>query len=335
MKLFIGNLPSFYRIEQWNRISEKLSLLVILTDNLNLNDRNKDFYHGEMKFNHFFLNGFFFQKVLSLYRLVKRNNYSEFVIDGWDSPYSWIAAFLSPKNKNSCVIESTIYESSNKGTRGFLKRFFLSRMSKAYPCGKAHIELLKSLNYKGIICETGGCGILNYKEQPPFEKRNIVKNFLFVGRLVEVKNLKLLINVFNELPALNLTIVGFGEQECELKSIANSNICFLGAIDNKQLWRYYRETDCFILPSKSEVWGLVIEEALNNGTPVIVSNKVGCNKDLVTEDYGLIFDYDSSISLKNAIMKMTEIDFYNSLRKNISQLNFENRAQHQIDVFIS
>lgn len=60
---------------------------------------------------------------------------------------------------------------------------------------------------------------------------------------------------------------------------------------------------CFAI-SKSEPWGLVIEEAMNNGLPVIVSNKVGCSIDLVAEDVnGIIFDLDDRNSLKNAVLE--------------------------------
>lgn len=333
MKYFIGNLPSFYRIEQWNRISQKTELFVIITDDLNLKDRNKDFYSGVIKFNHAYLSGNKVKRIIRMIELLRQDSYSELIVDGWNSSFTWLAALLSPKKKNSCIVESTIYESTIVGFHGLLKRLFLKRMSKAYPCGKAHVELIKRLGFNGRIVETGGCGILNYKPQPEYQTRELVRNFLFVGRLVEVKNLKMLVEVFNELPHLNLLIVGFGDQEKTLKKIARKNISFAGAVKNQEVWSYYRNADVFILPSKSETWGLVVEEALNNGTPVIVSNKVGCNNELAKSDYGIVFRYDSKDSLKKAIVEMTNVSYYNSLRNNISKIDFAKRAQHQIDIF--
>lgn len=93
----------------------------------------------------------------------------------------------------------------------------------------------------------------------------------------------------NTLPSLRLTIVGFGEQEDELRALAGANVTFAGAVNNKRLPEIYQAHDVFILPSKSEPWGLVVEEALNNGMPVIVSDRVGCHKALINAQNGLVF----------------------------------------------
>ncbi|MCD8181744.1 MAG: glycosyltransferase family 4 protein, partial [Bacteroides sp.] len=176
--------------------------------------------------------------------------------------------------------------------------------------------------------------VLNYVNQPPYVQRDKVENFLYVGRLVDVKNLIYLINVFNKLPSLTLRIVGFGPLEGRLKHLAKSNIIFEGAVNNDKLSSYYQQNDVFILPSYSEPWGLVVEEALNNGMPVIVSNRVGCNRDLVTSERGLVFDINEYNSLENAINRITEIDFYNHLRKNISKMNFGDRTAKQVNLYI-
>ena len=99
----------------------------------------------------------------------------------------------------------------------------------------------------------------------------------------------------------------------DIERLAKENIIFHGAIDNKKLSSVYQNNDVFILPSYSEPWGLVVEEALNNGTPIILSDKIGC-KDDVLDSNGLEFQCDSEQSLHNAIAKIVELDFYNSLR---------------------
>ena len=149
-----------------------------------------------------------------------------------------------------------------------------------------------------------------------------------------MKNLEFLVNVFNELPDLELNIIGEGILKDKLQSIAKDNIHFLGYINNKELSKYYQENDVFVLPSLSESWGLVVEEALNNGLPVIVSDRVGCNKDLATKEMGLIFQCNNPNSLKKALLKITNIDFYNALRLNISKMDFNQRAENQVKAYI-
>lgn len=176
---------------------------------------------------------------------------------------------------------------------------------------------------------------MNYQLQPAYEPRTKVTKFLYVGRLSPEKNLDLLIKAFETLSDLSLDVIGFGPQEAELKAAAPDNVKFLGAIDNDRLPAYYRIHDVFILPSKSEPWGLVVEEALNNGTPVIVSDRVGCQADLVKEDTGLVFNYDSVDDCRETIRKITDLTLYNSLRLGVSKLDFDERAHRQVMAFLS
>ncbi len=332
-KVFLTNLPSFYKNNLFTEIAKEKSIYVIYYYHL-AGDRNEDFFKGELRFAHSFLPDGFWNKTRFLQEFFSKNLYEELVIGGWDDKISWIMALLSPKQKNSCIVESSIFESQTSGIKGFIKRIFVSRLSKAYPSGKLQAQLLDKLRFKGKKIPYGGCGLLNYQPQPPYVPRNSVKNFIYVGRLVPVKNLDLLIRVFNGKPNLHLTLVGFGEQDLELKTMAGKNITFTGAIENKDLPEYYKNADVFVLPSKSEAWGLVVEEALNNGTPVIVSNRVGCRADLVNDNTGLVFEYDSEKSLTAAVDKICDVDYYNKLREGVSHMNFAARARHQVESFL-
>lgn len=332
-KVFITNIPAFYKITLFNEIAKCEPIHVIFTSNIETS-RNKDFVKGKLMFDHTFLPKGLWNQIKAMRIFMNQTTYEEIVIAGWDSQLYWLIVFLSKKQKNSCIVESSIYESKTTGLKGLAKKIFVSRLSKVYPSGFLQEKLIEALNFKGKRILYGGCGILNYQPQPPYIPRKEVKNFIYVGRLIPEKNLELLILVFNKKPNLNLTIVGFGTLEDELKAIAHENISFTGAIDNKKLPVYYQQADVFVLPSKSETWGLVVEEALNNGTPVIVSDRVGCKEDLVNEDTGLVFSYDSEQSLSDAIDSICNVKTYNKLRKGVSYLDFMARARHQIESFL-
>ena len=112
------------------------------------------------------------------------------------------------------------------------------------------------------------------------------------------------------------------------------NIHFLGAVNNVELPKVYQSHDVFILPSKKEPWGLVVEEALNNGMPVIVSDMVGCYETIVNEDNGLVFKFDDKDSLMQAINRMSDVDYYNRLRKNISKYDFAKIEKEQVSCYL-
>jgi len=88
------------------------------------------------------------------------------------------------------------------------------------------------------------------------------------------------------------------------------------------------------LPSISEPWGLVVEEALNNGLPVIVSSRVGCLGEVVTADVGLSFNFDDANDLGFAIEKITNLNYYNNLRYNISKLDFDAITHGQVKSYL-
>lgn len=335
MKVFITKIPAFYKINLYNRISRKSKIFVIYTDTLS-SDRNADFYDGKMEFEHIFLKCTGkISRSIELVKILFHLEYEEVIIEGWYQLCYWVVAFLSPKKKNAVAIESSVYDSKTSGIIGWIKRLFVSRISKAYVSGKLQKDLMDALDFKGVSIITKGVGIFNIVKMPPYERRNSVIKFLYVGRFSTEKNLFMLMQAFGSLPQVTLTMIGFGLLENELQEKAPQNVNIIGAVENKELYKYYQNHDVFILPSTSEVWGLVVEEAMNNGLPVIVSNKVGCAFEVVKDgENGLIFDVDNIDDLKSKILHITELDYYNMLRKNVYAIDFEEIARYQAEVYL-
>ena len=332
-KIIVTNIPAFYKIRLYNEVNKKIHLTVIFTDAIEAS-RNKDFVDGTIEFDYKILRGSIIKKIRTALSVVQSIDYDELILGGWDHPVLWALAFRFPTCKNAFFIESSYFESRINGIKGFIKSLYVKRLSKIYASGKSQRKITDNLGFKGETVITKGVGVFNFIPQPDYKPKTEVKNYFYVGRFVEVKNLKFLISVFNELPQYNLYLAGFGEQEQELRRLAKENVHFLGAIDNKKLSTFYQQMDVFVLPSKSEPWGLVVEEALNNGIPVIVSDRVGCAEEIINNSNGLIFHYNDKKEFVAAINKMAEIDLYNRLRKNISKLNFEEIEQAQIACYI-
>lgn len=332
MKIIITNYPAFYKINLYNEIAMKIPILVVFIKQKK-NNRNSDFYKGNMNFKYVFLKGNRIQRIIQVIKLLKQNRFDEIIVGGWDYFEYWISIIFSNKSNNSVVVESSYNESSVSGIKGLIKRLFISRISTTYVSGKKHIDLVNHLGYKMKLVITKGVGIFNYRDQPLYVPRLKVQYFLYVGRLVEVKNMKYLIHKFNSHPEYKLDIIGFGSQETELKKMAKSNIKFLGHIDNKELYKYYQKTDVFILPSKSEPWGLVVEEALNNGTPVMLSNMVGCAEEILDGQNGVMFSLEKD-DFEERLAEICNIDRYNSMRKHISKMNFEEIQKKQVECYL-
>jgi len=298
--------------------------------------RKNDFFSGEIEFDFISLENYsIIRKLKIIFNIIKRYNYDELIICGVNELTSWLCAFISPYYKNSTVVESSYHEATVTGLKGFLKKIFFKRISVTYASGVSQEKLTRLLKFKGKVIVTKGVGIFNIIKQPQFKPSVIVKDFIYVGRLSPEKNLVFLIEVFNKLKNINLHIIGYGPQEGLLKKIAKDNTFFYGAVENKKLPEMYQRCNVFILPSAKEPWGLVVEEALNNGLPVIVSNKVGCAEEIIEEDHnGLIFEFNSFTSLLGTITKMSDIAYYNNLKLNVSKLNFNLIADYQVNCYL-
>jgi len=117
--------------------------------------------------------------------------------------------------------------------------------------------------------------------------------FLYVGRIIKHKNVEALIHQFNtkfnDKDAV-LRIVGSGVESDYLKTKYESNkVNFAGKLFDKNLINEFHNASCFVLPSLFEPWGLVVNEALSSGLPVIATKNVGAIFDLIqNKDTGFI-----------------------------------------------
>lgn len=103
-----------------------------------------------------------------------------------------------------------------------------------------------------------------------------------------------------------LLIVGDGQLLSDLQKRAQqtgwSSIKFVGFKNQTELPHYYDLCDVFVLPSMNEPWGLVVNEAMNAGKPIVVSDQVGCALDLVKHGInGFVFEAGDVDGLKRSL----------------------------------
>lgn len=140
--------------------------------------------------------------------------------------------------------------------------------------------------------------------------------FLFVGRIVEAKGVFELLDGYAQLPAeirsqVGLVLVGDGDARERLMQhaakIAPGRIQFVGFVHREQLAEFYALAEALIFPTYSDTWGLVVNEAMSCGLPVVVSNVAGCVADLVEEGWnGLVVPARSPAHLTTAMSRFVE-----------------------------
>lgn len=126
---------------------------------------------------------------------------------------------------------------------------------------------------------------------------------LYVGRLVRAKGVTDLLQAYAALDPeireqLGLVFVGDGPMRAELEADARSvfpgSVHFAGFVDRDELASYYALAECLVLPTHSDTWGLVVNEAMACGLPIVCSRVAGCAADLVDANGKLVNPGDIS-----------------------------------------
>jgi len=195
--------------------------------------------------------------------------------------------------------DSTAFDRPSTFLKNLLKRIFFSQCAVIFGYGtRSHDYILSFGVPKDRIifgCQAAAL-IHNYNVADVLARRNTTNvcphRFLYVGRLSPEKNIADLIHAFNKVVSVyadaKLIIIGQGLLEKQLIELSvelrlTDLIEFVGPKDMIYVCNEYLKADCLVLPSSSEPWGLVVNEALSFGCPVIVSNRCGCVPELVIE----------------------------------------------------
>lgn len=135
--------------------------------------------------------------------------------------------------------------------------------------------------------------------------------FLLCGQMIARKGVDLLVEALTQVSAGRLLLVG---REAELAALLaplpaaiRDRITYAGFQPPKALPTFFAQADVFVLPSRYDGWGVVVNQALGAGLPILCSDKVGAAHDLVREEKnGLIFRADDATALAAAMQRIVD-----------------------------
>ena len=145
--------------------------------------------------------------------------------------------------------------------------------------------------------------------KPPREPGTVT--FLFCGQMIARKGLDYLLAAFATLPDhARLLLLG---REAELPQLLTAlpesiraRVHYAGFQPPDALPQYFAQADIFVLPSRYDGWGVVLNQALGAGLPVIASDQVGAAYDLLRDDHnGYIFRAGETQSLAEKMARFT------------------------------
>ncbi|MEO8891262.1 MAG: glycosyltransferase family 4 protein, partial [Coleofasciculaceae cyanobacterium] len=265
----------------------------------------------------------FTQLLRQLYAVLSQLNPDIIVIAGYARPAMLATLLWSIRNQKPSVLlsETKKDDAPRSWWSEMLKKWILKHYKSALVGGQPQKRYLTELGMPAEAIFLGYNVVGNESYHPkkikslplPVER----PYFLAINRFVPKKNLLFLISAYaayrqtTGANAWDLVLCGEGvlrpQIEQKIAELDLKNVVHLpGFLQQDELLPYFAHAKCFIHASIQEQWGLVVNEAMAAGLPVLVSNRCGCFEDLVIEGVNSFgFDPDNSQQLIDLMLKVS------------------------------
>jgi glycosyltransferase involved in cell wall biosynthesis len=248
-------------------------------------------------------------------------------IPGYSESFSLLTARLCKKLGIPAILMSDSHDLGQRRhpLKEAMKRRIIRLFDAAFVAGAPHADYLVRLGFPHRKITTGYDVIDNLHFAPNAEATdrpttfNLPDRFFFCcSRFVEGKNLQFLIDAFHRYKrqagplAWDLVITGDGPLYTPLlRHVQRLSLChnvhMIGHKSYDELPHLYATAGAFVFPSLSETWGLVVNEAMAAGLPLLISNVIGCQHDLVRNGVnGYLFDPNDMTQLAALMARVAE-----------------------------
>jgi len=268
----------------------------------------------------------------SLFKELKRRPWDAVVVSGYNHPTMLAAMLWCARNKVPFIPQGESHVlKTRSGFKESIKKAFLKpvlkKASAAFATGSAAKAYWKECGIpEERIFIVGNVPDVDFFKQASIEaslqRPGIRDKYqlgnrptgIFVGRFIPVKGVDILLHGLASLRPRdrpNLLLVGDGPEKEKLQSIVNEHrlpVHFLGFRQKDELPPFYAASDFFVLPSREEPWGVVVNEAASCGLPLCLSHKVGSAPDMLEDGRnGYRVEPNSAEFWANTLVKMAEL----------------------------
>ena len=322
--LFLTNIPTPYRVDFFNSLGN-LCDLTVLFERKDAKNRNNEWlsndshnfsavYLPSLKFGNDFALSF------GVFKWLNDKSYDLIIIGGYSTPIGMIAIeYLNLIKKNYILNCDGGFKKNDNPLKYSIKKHFISKANAWLSTSHGTNEYLiyyganaeriykypfTSLSKKDILDS-----IVSKSEKNKIKEKLGIKEskmILSVGQFIPRKGLDTLINSCKNIPE-DIAICIIGDEPTDeylalVKSLNLNNVYFPGFKTNDDLKEYYKAADLFVLPTREDIWGLVINEAMANGLPVITTDKCVAGLEMIKSgENGFIVPIDDSETIAEKI----------------------------------
>ena len=353
--LFLVNTPSPYRVDFFNELGKLCDLTVLFETT---NARTRDSKWTAEKFSNFkakFLKGVRIGDAEAfcpgVIRYLSCKKYDIIVVGMYSSPTGMLAVWHM-KHRHIPFVLSTDggMKKQDSGFKHRLKEYFIGSASAWLSTGKTTTDYLKyygadesrvyqypftSVRQKDILKRI----VSDSEKKELRQKLNMTeaKIVISVGQFIYRKGYDILLNSCRNLNKnIGIYIIGGKptEEYLALREKHNlTNVHFVDFMNKDELSEYYKAADLFILPTREDIWGLVVNEAMAYGLPVITTDKCVAGVEMIQpKKNGILVPAEDSKALAEAICRAFDIDSQEALNT-AKEYTIENMAIKHMQVF--
>lgn len=354
--LFLTNIPAPYRIDFFNRLGRHCELTVWFEA---ANEANRQWEIDGLgrHFQYKFLKGrtFGLDKHLnpSIVRELEAQPYDAYILGCYSSPTEMIAIhWLKLRRKPFILNSDGGFPGEERWLLRKLKTYLISSASLWLSSGSQCTRYLRHYGaqddrireYPLAAAELSAGA--QAQQMTPADRAQFKAvhqlgevTLLAVGQFIPRKGFDVLIRAFGTLqgeagiPSVSLLLVGGGPEKSRyarmIREAGIRNVTLLDFMQQSELAPYWQAADLFVLPTRYDVWGLVLNEAASFGLPIVTTSRAGAAHDLVRHgENGFVVPPDDEDALLQGCLQLVRD---RGLRERFSRRSRELAALYSLD----
>lgn len=352
--LFLTNVPSPYRVKFFNELGKHCNLTVVFEKKTSTErDESWKSYSFDW-FKGIILEGFSVNAdtslCLSVKRFLKKDLFDVIVCCNFTSPTGMYAVRYMKKHHIPYILESDGgFAKSGKGFREKLKHHSIAGADYYLSTSTIHDEYYLKYGAKTeqIVRYPFSSVSENEILKTPIsgeEKTKIKQSLcveedimiLSVGQFIHRKGFDVLLQSASSFPKNTGVYIVGGEPTEEYTKLKEqlglSNVHFVGFKKPSELSKYYQAADLFVLPTREDIWGLVINEAMASALPVVTTERCLAGVEMIENNVnGKIASAENISELTEAI---TGLLSDSDMMKGIALANLDKAHQYTIETMV-
>ncbi|MRI02601.1 glycosyltransferase [Kriegella sp. EG-1] len=349
----IINIPAPYRLPMYEILNKRFGedFMVIFCANT---ESNRKWNINELQFKHTFLkenvrlkkDGFnYVHNNPEVFKVLKKYKPDNVIATGFNPThlYGWLYTLLYRKNFIPMTDGWLGSEKDLSWVHTLVRKIVFKTSSVFVGASKNSMKLFEAYGIpKDKIFQSALC-IHNskFENEKKFENRkyHVMYSGQFTERKLPLFFADVVIKLSQKIDGFKVLILGSGPLKEELFSKLDANNIdydFPGFISQEELPKYYSDAKLFLFTTRMDPWGVVVNEAMASGTPVITTPFAGVVDDLLIDKHnGFAIDIDTNKWVQKTFEILNNENFWNELNENarnkVQELNFDNAAQGIID----